>query len=490
MSLLLLFSSSARPIFPATIDTGEEVPGPDGLGTDQHTIFPAAIESGEEVPGPKPRPDPLLRQPIRPQTIGGGELVGGPTILRADALPPTIPAGPATISTAITVPGYPLATAIQAQPKLNDVGAGSFTTVRPGPAVDEIVGVNVGTQRVFTGLSSRITDVRLAKGEEAEQLISVELDGLLAEWQRVLVLPDFGAQDVGLLGPPTQDTRVFDWTMNGLGTDDPDDLPEPKLLRSVALTNAYGTSAEVFPLPDVWPAPYARWMWVRDPRLDQPRGFCHFRIPFGVPRDSSRKIQVWCCAYDQADVWLDGVPLLVCDTPGAAQRFELTVTRTFHNLTIRAYNDKGKAGLLVAIMPVDEAGLYGRPLRLSGGGWKCLAYPSRTFRLNPGQVLRRLHLEARRRNAAFVPEWKFSFTASHDSAGRPWPANDEISVQVGGSMFDVLRQLSESLVDFAAAPGGRLLHMWVKDQGTGTSHPNPWTAGVDLTSRTIRRVTR
>lgn len=490
MPLPLLPPASSLEITPATVASRVHVAGPYRLGTDQLTISPATVASDVDVPGPQPMPLPETRRPIRPMTVHSAVRVPGPMVLLASSELASIPAGPGRVSKAITVKGYPYATAIDAQPQLNDLGRGTFTATPPRPAEDEIVGFDVGGRRVFTGLASRITDVKRAASEEAGQLVTTEADGMLAEFDRVLVLPDFGAADLSRLGPPTQDTRHFDWTMNGLGTDDPADLPPPRLISSVAMATDYGTATEVFPLPDVWPAPYARWMWVANPRLPQPRGFCHFRIPFGVPKASTHRIQVWCCAYDQAEVWLDGVPILTCDTPGVAQRVELVVRSDFHNLTIKAYNDRGHAGLLVAIMPVTEDGLYGEPLRTSGSGWSALAYPARTFRLNPGQVMRRLHAEATSRRTAFVPDWRLDFSATRDSAGRPWPVNDEISVQVGSTMLDVLRQLSESLVDFAAAPAGRILRMWVKDKGTGKHRTSPWTDGVDLTSRAVRRVVR
>lgn len=178
------------------------------------------------------------------------------------------------------------------------------------------------------------------------------------------------------------------------------------------------------------------------------------------------------------------------DQPGVAQHLELEVRDDFHLLTIRAHNGGGKAGVLASVVPVGADGLYEEPLRRSGGGWKALAYPTRSFRLNPAQVMNRLLLEARRRGVANMDQWRFAFNATYDSAGRAWPAGDVITAPVGSTMLDVLNQLATSVIDYRAAESGRVLRMWVKDRGTGASVAAPWTEGVDLVGRTTTEALR
>lgn len=490
MPLLLLPPLLAEePLEPATVDTLEVVNGPDWPGA-VSALEPATVDTAEDVPGPEAPPIPSLLTTLEPATVDSIADVPGPWFPPADPPPdpdpgPLMPAQNPSRRAAVVVVGYADATAVQAVPKRNDPGTGTFTAVNR-PALDQVVRFAAGGLVVFEGIVSSTAEVQLAPGNEAAQLTTTKCDGRLIEWDEARVLPDFGAQDTTRLGPPTEDSRDMDWSMNGLGTDDPDNATPLGLITSVGATNEYGTPRERFPLPDYWPDPAAKHMWVRDPlAASQPAGWCYFREPFGA----AGRIQVWCDAYDYAEVRLDGVPILTCDRPGVAQRWEGVVRDDFHLLTIKAHNGGGKAGLLVTVLPVLADGSYGEAIRRSGGGWKALAYPLRSFRLNPGQVLRRLHFEARRRNLA-AGRWTLTFNASQDSAGRPWPANETISVAVGSTYLDVLRQLAASMVDFAAAPSGRTLHVYVKDEGTGTNHTSPLVPGVNVESLTITRSVR
>jgi len=467
----LLDGAEVEPLTPAFVESSMEVPGP-AWG---NALTPRFVDSRAEAWAPVfPPPADLLR-PITPAFVQTsmrvpGPMIGGPP----DPQVPAVPVGDGFAPYEMTVAGYPEALSFSCQPQINGKGAGTVTIKRqPGDLVPgEVVGFNLLGNRVFSGLVTERSDVELDQGEEADETVTVKVPGMLTEWDYAIVYPDFGAQDVARLGPPTQDIRVFDWTMNGLGTDDAEGVAGVNITDSIAMSNRYGQDDEVFPLPDVWPAPYARWMWASDPsNLHQPAGWCYFREPFGA---SEGKMQVWCCAYDYAEVWMDGVPLLTCDQPGVAQHIEIDVRADFHLITIRAHNGGGKAGVLCALMPVDEStGLYGEPYRLSGGGWKTLAYPSRTFRLNPAQVLRRLRLEARSRGVKNFDLWSFDFNETYDSAGRPWPPGEPFAFEVGMTYFEVLERMAEDRVDYAAVTG-RKLSMWVKDRGTGTDMADPW----------------
>ena len=393
---------------------------------------------------------------------------------------PLIPAGQPVDRRALDVIGITHLLAADCSPRWNDIGTGSFTA-RQGVAVDSEVTFRASGVGVFEGLASKVTRVVRGRGDANAQVYTVEVDGLLTEWENARVLPDFGASDLDRLGPPSDDTRNFGWTMNGLGTDQGAGEEEFEFGSSVSGINHYGTIYEVFPLPDAWPDPLAKWMWVDDPmQLHQPAGWCYFRevLP------AAGTIQVWCVAFDYAEVQMDGVPLLTCQTPGRAERITIDVRDDFHLLTVAAHNRGGKAGLLISVIDVTD-GTFGEVIRRSSGGWRCLAYPQRTFRLNPGQVLRRLLAEAKTRGVKGVSQWSLTCNASADSAGRPWPENEEITVAVGTSYMDVLRQLGAGLIDFAPSATGRTLHVFRKGEGTGRAAADPLTNDVDVVSRTV-----
>lgn len=484
-------SSTGAAIRPATIDDSDTVSGPAAPAVASSVIRPASVVDDDVVNGPQAPPNPLALRPIAPATIDGGEIVTGPWVLPApptDPTVPTIPAGPARVQAGISVAGYPLAKAITAVPRVNEVGAGSFTVVAPGPAVGEVCGIDVASRRTFTGLANRITEVDVADGEEDAQDVTVELDGLLVEFSEVVVLPDFGASDVTRLGAPTQDARYFDWTMNGLGNESFGE-EGVNVVPSVSIDATAAALDGLFALPDVWPDPRARWMWVANPREAQPRGWCHFRVP---TRRHRGRLQLWACAYDYAEVWVDGVRMMTCDQPGVSQHVDLDSRYDFHLVTVKAYNDRGRAGVLLSLLPVDDDGLYGEPIMASRSNWKALPYTRRSFVSTPGQVLYRLRWEAARRGVWPLTgpgSWQFDFGNLTDSAGRPW-RRELVVIDVGMTYLDVLRRLAEDRLDFAAAPDGRRLRCWVKDRGSGRNVADPWTATVDLASAATKTVLR
>lgn len=481
-----------EPLTPKSVASTMRVPGPVVLADPWAPAYcrPASVASVLTVPGPRRVPLPTEVTPCRPRSVESILRVPGPwpVVTPTDPTIPTIPAGPARVDARLTVPGYPDLTAAQAAPAINDLGTGSFTTRAPGPAADAVVGFDAGGRRIFTGRATSITDNEVTGDEEAGQLVQVEVAGLLVEWERAVVLPDFGAQDVRRIGHPTQDVRVFDWTMNGLGNASFGEYGV-NIIGSRSIDATASALDGPFPLPDVWPDPWARWMWASDPARPARRGWCHYRVPTPLAARAS-DVDVWCAAYDYAEVWLDGVPIATCDSPGVAQRVRVPLSRDHHLITIRAYNSGGHAGVLFTMLPVDPGGLYGEPVMNSRSGWKALAYPSRTFISTPGQVLYRLRLEARRRRVADVPDWRFDFGNLTDSAGRPWPRPTPITLDVGMSYLDVLNRLAEDRLDYVASPSGRILRAFVKDRGTGRAAAAPWTAGVDLLSRATKRETR
>ncbi len=488
---MLLWGAPELILTPGTLLSGEDVPGPASDLEAAFLLRPQTVLSAEEVPGPKPLPDPLLQTSISPMPVKYVEQVPGPWI------EPSPPPESIADKYAFTVTGYPNSQGIQCQPQMNSDGSGSFTTVDDPPDLEEIVGFNIGGRRVFTGRVVGRTKRVYAEGEEADQTTDVECLGLISEWDQAIILPDFGARDVGQLRRPAQDIRFFDWTMNGIGTKGSDTIePTVQLGRSVSIDVVQSAIDEHFPLPDQWPDPTARWMWVTDPsKTQQPRGWCYFRVPTPSIRMSTTRIQFWAVAYDYAEIWIDGVPLLECKKPGVAERIELPTTAfASHLVTIRAHNGGGKAGVLFTMIPVDEdTGLYREAehahtnvsIMNSRSNWRTLAYPSQSLRLTPGVILQHLRREARWRRVKYIPDWRFTFNHYFDSAGVPWPTDKPpISVTVGSTYLDFLRQLAEDRIDFAVAPAGRVLHAWNKGTGHQDSVDQPWTAGVDLRSRT------
>ena len=499
-----LTGEAAYVLTPGRIERVRVVNGPVNDVVDPSVIRPLQIVRAREVRGPVAPLHPDLRTVITPERIERVRIVRGPQVLPAlppDFEPPPDPTpenpvpDPNWIPIGDTwVPGVMTTSIADSEdesctPALNDVGSASLTIPGSPPATGATVSFYAFGRRQFVGQVLNTGEAEVSPEEEAGERSTVNVTGHLAEWDQICVLPDFGSQATHRIGRPVQTERFFDWTMNGLGNESFGEVAA-NIIPSKSLDMIEAVEGNYFPLPDVWPDCFARWMWVTDPRGEQPRGWCHFRVPTPISPldDAIENVQFWMAAFDYAECWVDGVKILTCDTPGVAQHYELPITRHYHLVTIKAYNAGGKAGVLFSMLPVEN-GAYRPAVMNSRDGWKSLAYPTRTFVSTPGQVLNRLRFEAARRGAANIAGWSFTFGNLVDSAGRPWDRDETIHLDVGPSYLDALRRLAEDRVDFAA--DGRALHMWRKGEGSGRSlGASPWTTGVDLLSRDVNREAR
>lgn len=437
------------------------------------------------VPGPHPLFNPEIDGPVHLDSVYGMPIVPGPYVPALTDLPPDLgdPVPPPPRLRLREVDSPPLA--IQCQPTLNDVGSGSFTLYGTQTVpLHTPVTFEVGSTAVFTGRVSRVRETLLSPGEEADYVTEYDVSGMLESYRNIVVFPEFGATDpIGQMGQPTQDERIMDWHSRQHRLDSAEN--HAALSSSASIAATFGPN-EPFPIPDVWPWPYTQWIWGTNPSVSARRGWCFFRAPFNYPY--IQKAHVWLVAHDYAELAVDGVPILECDTPGQAKRVELELRPGSHLITMRAFNEGGRAAVMVAVLGLTGSGQYRLPpATYSNSMWRCLAYPTRSFHVNPGHLLHALRDEAIIRGAEGAG-WHFSFTRELDSAGRPWPVPPSpIVVRVGSTNLDVLHQLVDEHIDFAVAPNGRTLHAWVKDRGTGISRDLPWTQSQDLLEHSVER---
>lgn len=459
MSLLLLYRPSTvttNPITPGTITSLLRVPGPVGAPVRTGPITPGSIPSIEAVPGP------MLYAPPLPSDWTTNDYNATPT-----------PGGP--IGRVLTVQGengrLTLVTAPTVQPVINAIGSGSFTIQKNDPLIgnvdrEKIVSFQVGGRTVLAGpIRQRVNHV-VEAGEESAEAFDITAYHYLKEFEHAIVYPDLSNPD--WLGPPVQETRIFDWSsQSGVPFVGP---------RAVATDPNYLQSNQYFPLPDQWPDSGSQWMWDRNVAAGAPSGFCYFRVAFNWTVQT--RAQLWLDAFDEADLYLNGIPMLTTNnqTRGTAQRVDLTLGAHPHLLAIKAKNIAGRAGVLCCLKPVSDDGIYQPSILNSGPMFRVIGYPSAPTRMTPGKVMRLLLVETRKANRMVegVSRWHISFNDVYDSAGRPWPLLDDISIPVGITYAAVLDQLAESLVDYAGRPGGRILDMWVKGHGTGMNHSTPW----------------
>lgn len=467
MPIPLLPPLGGGPVIPTvtlgSVESEEDVPGVLGPPSYTGPVLLGSVESAERVPGV------YLPDPTPPE-------------------PPLIPEGEVTVQRQLQVyidgDRLLMPNNVSCQPQANNAGTASFGLQLSDPqsviATESLVTYKLRGRRIYVGLARDLQRVQIATGEAENQTITVQAPGLLSEWADWRVLPDFGSANPTRIGPPLQETRFFDWSHNGL-----EDTGWRKVTGSIDPLN--GLPNETFPLPDQWPDPAAQWMWGTNPAAPAPRGVCYFRVAFTVPAGFTRA-QLWLTAFDKGELWLDGVQMLTSNQRGVAQRLDVTFdSHLFHLLAIRGENIDGFGGVLASVMPVTDFGTYGPPLMNSRNGWKMLAYPTKPTRATPGRIIHELLREAKARGCAKSNGWVLSFDDHHDSAGRPWPIPDGVSIPVGTDYLSVLNQLATDLIDFTCAQGNRILHAWVKGTGTGADQPIPFTPGVDFASLTDSR---
>jgi hypothetical protein len=448
------------------------------------------VELGSSTQGPQAgglmAPDDIDRHggPVYLGSSPGVAQVGGIRTIWTNGTPATPPVGEPFVWAGVgappadlTVAGFPKRTAASCWPTMNGAGSGSFTVVPPGPALGDVVVYHSGGGPVFSGYADRITTVERDQNEEAGQLVTVVTPCLLSiDWSETVVWPDFGAFEPIRLGAPPQDDREFGWPMNGILTAE----QEADLVPSVANDDSlYGTPGEVLPIPDNWPDSTARWMWDTSPDTpSQPQGWCYFRVAFG---SWPGKYACFLNAWDYAKMWIDGALIAEVTTPGQTVRFDVEFDWDYHLLAIAAWNEQGPAGVMCSVMQhhADGSGLA-QPAMNSRGGWKVLAYPEKSLRAPVGKVIRRLVREAAARGAP-AGDWTCAFTDEADSAGRAWDQDVLLVQRTGQTMWDVLNQAAESLVDFHPSPAGKTLHLYKKDQGGGAVS-QPWAPTVHAES--------
>lgn len=463
------------------------------------TPVPMPIQSAAVVVGPVAPIQPQLVTVVTPMPIESVSVVNGPWMIPPPPPPPVLPSDPVPPVVEV-LPGVWVDASLKVdhdsafelsascKPQMNGVGAGSFKC-RTAPGLGARVGFTVAGQHQFTGIVDATVDHQVVSDEEAGQAVDVTCIGQISELDKVKVLPDFGAADLTRLGPPTQDIRVFDWTMNGLGNVG---------FGEQAATIIPSDSADMIdldaggqhPLPDVWPDADARWMWSSNPGGVAGRGWTIFRVATPAapgPTD----VDFWVASAGYAELWVDGVPIATCDQPYRSQHLRIdAIDKLWHRVAIKAFTTGGTAGVLFSMLPIHNDGLYGTAIMNSRTGWDCIVGGDRTFISTPGQVMHRLLDEARRRGSAAAAGWTGSFGNLVDSAGRPWERREAIEIEVGKSYLDVLQQLAEDRVDWAEDPASKRIHMWRKGEGSGRTPAIPWAQGVDLDLRDHAKVTR
>jgi len=226
-------------------------------------------------------------------------------------------------------------------------------------------------------------------------------------------------------------------------------------------------------LPSSWPDPEAWWTWVGyTGSAPVPVGDVYARSRFMQFTPGGVDYRVFATADDGIELWIDGVRLISQSQRGTHTS---TITADFrgafgqHLVSVKATNldigsPAGNIGnFIVSIWELDQ---YGNPSRRVLATdpdvyqWKGLAYPGRSPGFTPGQVIRHLVEDAQQDDRQGLQGITLGFNDLTDSDGEPWVWMPDAAFRIGMSVFEALRQLSETYIDFAMRPGSLVLDAW------------------------------
>lgn len=312
-----------------------------------------------------------------------------------------------------------------------------------------------GTPRVL-GLVEDDDKVVIDRSDEIGQITHLRGSGIVAEWERAVVLPSTP------LDGPLFDDQVRRWTWAApeldvstfalaleqwrQDTDDPD------------FSAKHG-------MPLGWPDKQAWWIWSttsdQSPPLHDP-GRSPFWADLAVAARTQFGMYVGC-----DDGWLgyiDGVPLggdPKVNSWKEVVRLDFTLDPGTHRIALLGENfdrlaSTNTAGLICSVYTLDESGNDDQlVLRTNGTDWRTVHYPENLPGFTAGQVVR-LFLEG---NQALgqLPGWTLDFDDETDANGNPWPTGQQFTFPVGLDGLSFLRQLADTHLDFRIAGAARRL---------------------------------
>lgn len=316
---------------------------------------------------------------------------------------------------------------------------------------DAILRFEVDGLPVFSGIIRKREIVHLAAGEEHDHVTALSGPGYLGIGFRDVIYPSRGLRSL-----PIELVRSLAWP-----SVDFDDSGWP-LAKKVNRQREYATWRS--PLPHIWPDTTA-W-WIAPNRSDftsvnAPTGAHLYRKTFTLAADAT--VRIYGAGDNSLVAYLDGAPITEGRSFTEGQYIEMELSAGTHLIAARG-NNYAKAtlpnptGIIMAAFEVGDSGLLvGDPVFNTDATWRCIyigSDPPPGF--NPGEALHLLKAET-----DIFDGTTFDFTETQDSAGQPWAEFPEITVKVGRTYTEVLRELAAAgIIDVAAAPGASVIRAW------------------------------
>lgn len=427
-----------------------------------------------------------------------------------------------SISLAVFAPGAdpatddPKATIVAASDRrwltqLDDTGAGSFVIADSDSDVlviedDDYVVCYLDEEPVFGWIVEDTARHKIDQSEEAGQVRTISGRGRASIMDRAIVFPTYG------INRRMPDTRVFDYTSPLYwAAEDLSDWWNPSLTWSVS--SQVWAPAEVVQTGNGLgggPAPWsgfpdglnsddldygiygARWIHTTAGQLGHTFYYREYTVPatphigFPGPYTGPGRYYIYITGDDAYELIIDGVSIgseNAVDVPALweeVKKYEIELDAGPHSFGIHAYNGAGPGGVIMSMHKAyrDTTDDHNRAALTTNEDW------SATSALNPpamtpGKIVRLLRDEATARGVLTLDDGvSLAFNDQIDTNGNPWP-RISLSLTVGTTLLDVLRQLSELGVDWEMNPSYNTLYMY---NFLGNNAPVSFTAGVNIGS--------
>lgn len=434
-------------------------------------------------------------------TIDGAAPVAGIGILLEDTAPdPFQPDAYVALYNAAGVKISDLVTqnGVSWSDPLNETGAGRFNILLDDPDAALVI---PGTEaRIFMFGEVVFTFVilqnpriaRLQDGEETSHVIQVQGPGRPALLERALVYAPKGTAN-----PINAQHRIYSFAsvdypvFDGFSSADlPPGWTNPveqfaaqtigpwryQYIEYTTVISGQEDIVEVLaaPSPIEWPIPDARWIWGQPDSF--PPGYNYFRRdPFVLSGKTS--VRILATGDNYYTLYLDGSPILgEQETINCWQEWKQVdlvlpagayyLSAIVHNVDIglEGQSGAGPAALLCAVVELDGENepIVPAIVQSQTNGWSSLPYPSVVPGWTPGEIMIDAINEVQVRGG--LTDFEYDFTATNDSLGEPWPIIPAFSINIGGSVKQILDKLVEQgWVDWRVRPGGKLLQMFIAE---------------------------
>lgn len=367
----------------------------------------------------------------------------------------------------------------------NDAGTAGLTIETDNSAAAELtvgrhVRYKLGGELAFTSvIGDGDTERTLAgEGDDAAKVTNIRSRGIAAEWDDATVQPVNG-----LSGRPCGDRRPFNWA-----------CPEMPISSWATAYTYLGQISRQFNLdppyhepwypPRGWPTLSCEWVWPINRGNVYPvtTGLLCRDVTIGT----AGVYTMFFTGDQRSRLFVDGLEAHGWTSQWPEQSFvetfqtEVELSAGTHRIGIETETfDLSSLGLPARGMATwclhkpNGTGVFnGSTLvaAMSASDWKGWDVENKGGVIpapNPYYVLSTFLTEAQAAN--MLTGWSLGCTATVDSNGQAWDTPVEVVPRVGDSGLDLLRQMTETSIDWRARPAGKVLDVYNKGNRAQTS---------------------